>query len=246
MPDTERTNRKEKAHQPTYSVELQPSIYDESRSPNLGTDVGLCAALASLQANWNTTVGARQDIYGDETLTETARIFKLGELYAAKVDKKAEEARAALTKASEGEQEFWACITSDMKPSDKPGDIALASEARAVLRSMPSKDRRSAINAAIAYGDMATVIAVTTGPEWITGISPEEAQAFRQRAALATIPNGEQTLEEVRRRARFASQGLRNLDRLRDNFFTTAERNTIARAQAMKAKTASHFGNNSD
>lgn len=63
-----------------------------------------------------------------------------------------------------------------------------AAEIRTMLRSMPLGERQSFVMEAIARGDAAAIGAVLGAPAYLTGMTPEMAQAFTERANVAREP----------------------------------------------------------
>lgn len=221
------------------SPSLYPTIYGPDRFPD-GWGLDIAIALHKVKAGSEAVKNARADIMADDTLTPAARLLKLDKLYRSRVEPHLEPAREALAQARTAPDTWRDNIANLFVASDAAGDIALAGEIRSVLRAMSPEDRAKAMQQARQEGDKFTIIAATTGPEFLTGLSPVARDAARLEYVSQQHPEFIERLEAAELFARTAEGSEGGLRNLRASLFSKAEELAIARATEAAQRTARH------
>lgn len=222
------------------SMSLLPTIYGDDKFPD-GWGADIMVSLTSLKAGYDTVASAREDILGDVTMTEAARLIALERLYAEKVERHIPAAQAALEAAQQRTAAFKRERDDLFRPRDSAADIALASEIRAALRAMSPQDRSAQLAAARDAGDLSVLRAALSGPEFLTGVSAEARDSYKATYVAQHQPEIASYIDHAERLERTATDSLGALRSLRSKVFSQADERKIGEARNKASRASRHF-----
>lgn len=198
------------------------------------------ARLGDLNDAYTALLEAKQDIMEDTTLTKDARLVRIAQLYERNVAPKVVAVHAVFDDLEANRNGLAGALYAVVAPSAKFEKIALESEIRSALRSMPELDRALAIQQAVESGNR-DVVAALNGPQFLHGVEADSVANYQADYIArhhVELNNAAEAVRSLKVRSDRTKSALRSVY---DSVFTAAEKKKLRQAMAVSERANRHL-----